>query len=166
MSKYYYLVSQLPFLKFEEPLPLKEEYFLEEAKKWLSKKDFAVLEHADINEFIQVKKKEPQILKEFKRYEYFIRKELSLFRQARKQGREYKPEKEINEMVSSGNPLQIEDRLLRLRWGFLEESETKYNFDLNYIVVYFLKMQIIKRHKVFDKEKGLERFKEMSLPNK
>ena len=43
MDKYYYLVSQLPLLVFDKETYLTTDSFLEEAEKWMSPSDYAVL---------------------------------------------------------------------------------------------------------------------------
>ena len=51
MDKYYYLVSQLPFLTFDKESPIDREQFLSEAEKWLSASEMKILLKADMNDF-------------------------------------------------------------------------------------------------------------------
>jgi hypothetical protein len=164
MSKYYYLTAQLPGLKISGPLPMSEDDFLQETKKWIPDKYFCILKQTEINNFTGVKKEEPRALQRFKGFEYYLRNEILQFRQARRQHKEYKTKGEIKEALSLAGPLEIEKKLLKMRWDFLEEEEAQYHFDVNYLVNYFLKMKIIKRLQSFDKQKGVKEFEKLSLP--
>ncbi|MBU0548723.1 MAG: DUF2764 domain-containing protein [Candidatus Omnitrophica bacterium] len=162
MDKYYYLISSLPLLKFYERPAISKEDFLAESKKWLSAGDFVVLSALNVNHFIADKKDTP-LLKQWKDFEYSIRSQLSLFRTARGKNQEYKMQKDINEIIQAGNnPLEIEQALLFFRWGFLEEQEIEHFFDLDFLIIYCLKLQILERLFTFDNEKGKQRFEELS----
>ena len=51
MDKYYYFVSQLPFLTFGQESYIDRERFLDEARKWLSDKDFSMISNVSLNDF-------------------------------------------------------------------------------------------------------------------
>lgn len=161
MDKYYYFVAQLPFLEFGKPLSITREWFLTEAEKWLNKKDFQILHDVNINDFV-VKNQDSKLLKQYKRFEYNIRYELSKLRKARKKGEKYKISALFSKIISENNPLEIERKLLYLRWKFIEEIELGHYFDLEYVVSFYLKMQILERFFSFDKEKGKQKFESLS----
>jgi len=165
MNKYYYFVSQLPFLQLGKISPVSTDDFLAEAGKWLSDKEFSFLKNARLDKFENFKKQEPAALKEFNEFEYRLREQIYLYRKARKQEKEYRLSGALGQIFSEGNPLDIEKGILRLRWEFLDEKETFHHFDLNFIVIYFLKMQLVLRLSSFDKEKGAEIFGELSKIN-
>ena len=158
MDKYYYLIASLPLLKFiEQPYIIRKD-FLAEAEKWLSREDLIILSSIDINNFI-VDKKDASLLKQWKEFEHSTRTELGLFRRARKKDMEYKMRKDLSNIIQEGNnPLEIEKKLLLLRWNFLEELEIGHSFDLGFLIIYYLKLQILERLFSFNKEKGKERF--------
>ncbi|MFC1592767.1 DUF2764 family protein [Candidatus Omnitrophota bacterium] len=161
MDRYYYLISSLPLLKFSEKPAISKEDFLVESEKWLSAGDFVVLSALGIGHFINHKKDTP-VLRQWKEFEYSIRSQLAVFRTARKKNQEYKIEKAINEIIQAGNnPLEIERGLLFLRWGFLEDQEIGHFFDLDFLIIYCLKLQILERLFTFDKEKGKQIFEEL-----
>ena len=158
MDKYYYLTASLPLLKFTEAPLITREDFIAEAEKWLSGEDFFILSKVDINNFLQDYKYTP-LLKEYKEFEYSTREELALFRTARRQNIEYKMRKDLSGIIQEDiNPLEIERKLLLLRWNFLEEQEIGHFFDLDFLIIYYLKLQILERLASFNKEKGKERF--------
>jgi len=61
------------------------------------------------------------------------------------------------------NPLEIEKRLMRAQWDFLEEQEIGHFFDLDFLIIYYLKLQILERMFSFNKEKGQQNLEAYSL---
>ena len=162
MDKYYYLTSSLPLLKFPEKPYVTVEEFIAEAEKWLIVKDFTILSKIDINNFIP-DEKDSSIVRIYKDFEYSTRAELASFRIAKKKNTEYKIRKDLSQIIQQDyNPLEIETRLLQLRWDFLEEQEVSHFFDLHFLIIYYLKLQILKRLFSFDKERGREKFQAYS----
>ena len=160
MDKYYYLVSQLPLLVFGKKPYINTEYFLDQAKKWLSQEEFSFLSGISLNELAQ-KPDEPDALKEYKRFELNLRQELVLLRKSRKEKYDYKPEILSLSLIKEANPLQAEIELLKLRWDYLESREQGHYFDLTYLIIYFLKLQLLIRFFIFDKDKGVENFQKI-----
>jgi hypothetical protein len=159
MDKYYYFVSELPYLRFDTKPLIDREYFLEEAKKWLSQKDFATVSQVDINNFCYEKKDSP-VVNKYKSFERNLRERLALIRKSLDKAKETK----ISEILGidfNGSPLEIETQLLFLRWQFISEQEKDHYFDLDTLIFYFLKLQILKRLFIFDKDKGTAAFDEL-----
>ena len=157
MDKYYYLVSQLPALEFAESSQGKREYFLEQAQQWLSSRDFLILSSIDIND-LSIKEEDFYIEEDYKRFEIRLRKELAQWRKSVKIGHEEHRWMFPMALVKEGTPLDIEKKLMKFRWGFISESEKEHFFDLQYLIFYFLKIQILERLDIFNKEKGKEVF--------
>ena len=57
MDKYYFLISELPYLLFGQKPNLTARYFLEEAFKWLTSADHESIIQADINDAETVREK-------------------------------------------------------------------------------------------------------------
>lgn len=157
MDKYYYFVCQLPFLQFGESTSMEKEYFLEEAEKWLGQKDFSLLQEADIDSFGNGRSRRED-LNDYREFEMDLRDELARARRALKEGHDYKLPGVLSKIISEGNPLEIEKRLLHYRWKFIEEKEEGHYFDLRFVIAYFLKLQILGRLFTFNKEKGMIAF--------
>ena len=160
MDKYYYFVSQLPVLFFDKESYMTSEYFLQEAEKWLSTKDLEILSRVDMNDF-SLDGKYSQVLLEYKEFEFSLRNDLALWRKAQRMGQEYKTLSFPVSVVKEGNPLDVEKKLLHLRWNFIEEKELEHHFDLELLILYFLKLQILERLFSFNKEKGLETYQKL-----
>ncbi|MFH1577861.1 MAG: DUF2764 family protein [Candidatus Omnitrophota bacterium] len=162
MDKYYYLISSLPLLKFSDKPPITAGDFIAESQKWLSETEFALLSKVDINN-PGPDEDDTQILKTWKDFEYSIAQELSAYRSAKKKNLEYRLSKYLSDIVEGdNNPLVVEKRLLFLKWDFLEEQEAGHFFDLDFLIIYYLKLQILQRQFSFNKEKGKARFEDLS----
>jgi len=152
MDKYYYLAAQLPFLKFNERTYLTRKGFLAEAKKWLSEGDFKLLSRLELSDF-HPRPDDFGILLEYKNFEKALRQEIALTRGAMASA-EYRPRKILKPKLLEGSPLDVERKLLRFRWEFIEEKEADNYFNLEFLILYFLKLQILERLFTFDKDKG------------
>lgn len=160
MDKHYYLIAQLPALFFGKETYMTIAVFLQEAERWLNRKEYALLSRVDLDD-TRFLADDPQTLRDYKQLEFSLRSELALWRNARRLGQEYRPTSFPLSLFEEGNPLEIEIRLLRLRWDFLEEQEVGHHFDFDLLVLYYLKLQILRRLATFDKIKGLEVFKQL-----
>ncbi len=157
-------------MKFAEKSYIDREYFLAEAKKWLKDKDFLMLSQVSINIF-QPHYKDSKVLRDYKNFEQTLRREIASFRISKGAGvftsggkinPELNFESGLNLNLSEGTPLEIEIRLLKVRWQFIENLEGGHIFDLEALILYFLKLQIQKRLFTFNKEKGEAIFDELS----
>ena len=160
MDKYFYLVSQLPVLVFDKPSYMTAGHFLEEADKWMGKRDFNRLKSAHLMDPV-VNRKQLSVVRRVQEFEHTLRLDLSQWRQARKKNQEYKPIFPLS-LVKEGNPLEIEKKLLRLRWQMIESLEQDHHFDLELLTLYYLKLQIQSKLAEYDKEKGMESFQQIS----
>ncbi len=160
MDKYYYTVAQLPALFFNRETSLSIECFLDEAQKWLSVKDYKVLSQIDIND-ATIEKKQHQVIKKYKDFESRLRADTAMWRKARKLDQEYKPLNFSTSVLKEGNPLEIETKLMEIRWAYIEEIEQDHNFDLGILILYYLKLQILRRLFTFNKEIGLTKFQKL-----
>ncbi|RKY42143.1 MAG: hypothetical protein DRP85_03780 [Candidatus Makaraimicrobium thalassicum] len=153
MNKYYYLVASLPYLGFGDSPPVDRDMFISECKKWLSPADMETLLAAEMWRF-EIAEEEIDLLREWKSFDSGLREELARVRASRKRAGGYKVPERLKEIMGLETPLLMEEKLERFRWDFLEEKGASYHFDVNWLVVYFLKLQILERLGVFDKDKG------------
>lgn len=145
MDKYYYFVSQLPFLTFGQESYISREGFLDQAKKWLSNKNFLMISNVSLNSFYP-RNGDNEVLAKYKNFELALREEIaSLRRNENRTG-------SLN--LNEGTPLEIERALLQRRWEFIESLEEGHFFDLEILILHFLKLQVLERLLTFDREKG------------
>ncbi len=157
MDKYYYFVSQLPYLKFESEPPFTREEFLEEALKWMTPGDFSALAGANSNKMVFAESRQ-QVLNEYKDFEYNFRQIIFNYREAVKNDTEVRVSETFWTILTEGNPLEVEKKLSCLKWGFIESLEVSHHFDAAAIILYFLKLQILERLASFNKVKGRKIF--------
>ena len=160
MDKYYYFVSQLPLLLFGREASLVIDDFLREAKKWLGARDYVILSRGALDD-ISPTAQNPAGLKEYVKFESRLRNDIARWRKARQAGQKYMPVSFPPSFVEEGTPLEVEKKLMRLRWVFIEHLEAAHHFDLEFLILYFLKLQILHRLFSFEKEKGSTKFNDL-----
>ena len=101
------------------------------------------------------------VLKTFKTFEANLRTDIAEWRKAQKLKQDFKPESFPASVIKEGNPLEIEKRFMEMRWSFIEEMEREHNFDLGVLLLYYLKLQILRRLFTFNKEEGLKKFQKL-----
>ena len=158
MDKHYYIVSQLPTLFFKKETSITIDYFLTESEKWISGKEFKTLLNADIND-TSVRTNDHNVLVLYKNFESRLRNDIVNWRKARHLDQNYTPSSFPVSLIKDGNPLEVERNLMELRWAFIDEMERERHFDLGVLILYYLKLQILKRYFTFDKQKGLNKFR-------
>lgn len=158
--KYYYLIASLPHLDLEEKPAISSKEFIRESKKWLTGTDFGRLSRADINDFDAVPG-DTRILGEWKAFDSDLRRQLKEVREARKQSEHVQVPPILKRVFDHSTPLEMENELAGIRWNFAEAKETFCDFDLDRLMMYYLKLQIAERKGLFDKKKGMESFESL-----
>ncbi len=171
---YYYFAATLPMLTFGTPPPLSNEDFLANCNESLCRGDLEIIKGALLTPSSEIKKKNSALTRWID-YEDAFRNELVNFR-AKKLGRdpggyfrgEYVPDPYIAAMVVSAaqadNPLLVERRIDLARWEKLEEIELQHYFDLQFLIVYYLKLQILNKWDSIRAEKGRAVLDELLKP--
>ena len=174
--KYYYFAASLPMLLFDIKPQLSNEDFLSVSSEFLTRGDQKIMK----NTLLVPEEGDgmnQSALIQWLGFEDALRNELVKFR-AKKLGRdprefyrgEYIPDPYlaamINEAAGAENPLLVERRIDLARWEKLEEIELQHYFDLHFLVVYFLKLQIINKWSDIRAEKGKVVLDELLKPEK
>ncbi len=160
MDKYYYFVSQLPTLVFGKETEMSITKYLEEAQKWVSEKDLNMLSRVSKTNLSDGKIKD-RVLKQYNDFESQMRTDIGLWRDAQRRDLDYKPSGFPVSMLKEGNPLEIEIRLMERQWTFIDEMERDHHFDVGYLILYLLKLQLLSRYNAFNKEAGMEKFQKL-----
>lgn len=164
MDKYYYFVAELPTLFFGKEPGITVEKFLEEAENWMDARDFQVLRQVDMNDFSDTKAPDP-VYRQIKAFESSLRTDIGLWREAQKRDQEYKPASFPVATIKEGTPLEIEIRLMEMRWHFIDQMEREHHFDLAFLILYYLKLQILQRYLIFNKDQGFKKFQTLCEAN-
>jgi len=170
MTGYYYLASSLPFLRFKEKPSVRYRAFLEESSMWLSNGDMEQLRLSRIDiEHIEYERVKNKTLLSWIIFENSLRSEIVKIR-ASNLGIQHegflKPHLDIDpglfqkarEALKDQSPYKAELALLEARWNFLENSEVGHYFDITFLIIYALKLQLLERMELFEVERGQKVF--------
>ena len=152
--KYYYLIASLPYLKIEEKKITKEAFLLE-CLKWLSSAEYRVLEEAKMG-LLEKTSFEVSALIAWKSFNEVLKKDLFVAREAIVSGNPggSAANERIKAVLEQETPLLMEKKLAQIKLDFIDGEFSKYFFDLNWLILYYLKIQILERLSVFDKDIG------------
>ena len=170
MSFYYYAGAALPMLFFGESLPISREDFLGLCREQLSKKDFLQLQAATIDSYDTAQADCP-VIRQWRKWEVSLRNELAKLR-AQEKNKDPEPylieSAEVlghfdlaTDAVSNTSTYEAETTLYEARWNYLEDLGTNRFFTLESLIIYYLKLQILEKLALFDREKGSENFEEI-----
>lgn len=166
MAQYYYTVASLPLLFLDTEQFPKIEGFLASVQEAAPKGDFAIISSATL-----YPSKNPlhPIIEKWWQFESSLRNELVKLRASRLSvdGAPYLvntvPPYNLIDLINLAreafleeSPLVGEGILDRGRWAYLDELEFGHYFDLEKLIVYYLKLQILERKALFCRERGLE----------
>jgi len=172
MALYTYLISSLPFLEFNEEPPFSFEKFLDICKDFIEEDELNLLKSLRDLKRPDKKIKGIDTFKKWLDFEYSLRNELVSLRASRKH---IDPNKYLREgnLISSDiqfialagirNPSILEAELIldRARWNKLEELTFGHFFDIDFLVVYGLKLLILEKWQRFKKADKNKIFKEL-----
>lgn len=168
MGQYYYPVAALPLLFFDSPPPLKEEDFLSQVTPWLSAKDAETLFNSDNS---NISNCHNNTLSSWITWNRSLKNELVKLRAQKKNADPdtYLREGPVywhladraRECFIQESPLASEIQLLKLKWNYLDELETGHYFDLEYLLIYLLKLKILIKKGLYTQELGSLNFTEV-----
>lgn len=174
MSQYYFLVASLPLLSYEEREAMEPAEFLTMLEDHLTEPDLALVRSATIDAPLEATAPSGTTAQRWIVFERGLRNLLVRMRAGTKN---VDPEQYIRldetdhdntepleigeaarEAFSQESPLSGEDTLNRARWTFLDDLEVGHYFDLDRIVIYYLRLQLLARRRLFTRKNGEERF--------
>ncbi len=171
MSQYYFVVASLPFLPYETDKFPASGTFLQFCKEQLTQIDYKLLKSAVEEHFLSETKCD--CLNRYRRWEISLRNELVRLR-AQERGeehenyiRQYKGSDllEVQEIArnafSQDSPLTAEDILNRARWDYMDQLEMGHYFNIEKLIIYYLRLQLLERKALFNREQGTARFQEI-----
>ena len=178
MSQYYYLVASLPLLSYDNRDAADPDEFIESLRDHLTDADLRIVERATIEAPLDDDATGNETVHAWIEFERGLRNAIVRLRAGRKMvdpsqfvradrsGGEGSDSVEIGEAVRDAwnqeSPLSGEDTLNQTRWRFLDALEVNHFFDLDLIIVYYLKLQILARRRGFDRKDGEARFVEIT----
>ena len=158
MASYYYLISSLPSLTPDSPA-IEYDEFLTLCRTAVSENVYKELESlslSDVNSFEGCR-----LVREFGKFYSSLMKELA-YRRNNELEREYGVDSEIVQLVKNAieasDPLKAEEILLKAQFDFTDSLCSMHYFDDYVLFGYALKIRLLERKLVFDKEKGKKEF--------
>lgn len=166
MASYYYLVATLPLLRYESQSPFDTVSFLEQCKGQVSARDYQTILSA-----LSGRPSSHPFLKEWQQYASMVKKELNDQR-SKKLGlsaakyrndgnKEFRISEAVRQALSNENALDAELSLLSLQWNYLDELSALHYFDVEALLAYAVKLQLLERKSLFTKEEGNAEFKRL-----
>jgi len=165
MREYYYLIASLPMLEFGMKMPISYVDFLKRSREQLGSTDMGIIERIKIGPFEDTEDLS-LTFKEWKRFDRAFRNEIARHRAARTgkvplehiRGENY-PDPFVSGFarwaVHEDSPIEAELYLDRVRWERIEELEKGHYFDIDFLVTYALKLQILERWDRINSEGGM-----------
>lgn len=170
MDQYYYAVSSLPFLDYNTLPILKVDAFLDICKSNLVENDFHTVNSISHRDLKNIESSVSVIIK-WKSWEGTLRNEIAKLRAVSLgiESSSFMYETETNSEAPGvarsafkmDSPLLAEDYLDKARWQFLDEIEQGHYFDLEKLIIYSLRLQILERKSMFTTENGNENFQKI-----
>lgn len=167
MRDYFYLVSSLPMLLFHHGMPpLSYQSFLEQCRRLMDSRDVQQIEMAKLNasEFFVESR---SVLRTWQMADFALRNELVKYRAKklnldsqqflRSESHDPAWAPLVKDNVEDFTPLRAEMHLMELQWKLLDELQGVHQFDLDFLVVYALKLQLLERKGSFSAELGRQR---------
>ncbi len=169
MSQYYFLVASLPFLSYDGEHAAVPEQFLASAREHLTPRDYVIVSSAGIDAPVELDTGSAVVMS-WQRFERGLRNELVKVRagtlesdaaayvRTDEAGRDDTDRTGLadiaREAFGEESPLSGENVLGRARWEFLSGLEVGHFFDLDILVIYYLKLQIVARRRQFNRDDG------------
>ena len=163
MASYYYLISSLPTLKADAPMPFSYDEFLAMCANAVSKDVFRRLSE------LTLYSDEGPLLKQWGTFYNNLMNSLNKQR-AQQLGKPFNgsadkddfTDKAVDSAMSAKNPLEAERILLSCQFDYLDSLVAMHNFDDYVLFGYAVKLKLLERQSVFDKAAGKEEFEKLS----
>lgn len=154
MSLYYYFIATLPTLLLQQTPPVSYEEFMQTAERLLEGEDLKTLKAARLDNF-EFDPAGNELFNRFQAWEINLRNRLAVLRAASRrntEGNYERPAPSVPETAitaraafEAADPLQGETVQNRARWSLLSSLETYHEFDIEHLIIYALKLQILER---------------------
>ena len=174
---YYYTVSSLPYLQLDGEITINVEEFLEACRPWLKERDMQALESTRLvpePEDVHRLEDFSNAQRAFYVFEAGLRNELVRLRAASlgwealdslvltADDEDFTGDAEIAERAREAyqqeSPLEADRQLDRARWAFLDDLAVGHYFDLDTLVIYYLKLLIMDRRIHMSTAEGTDAF--------
>ncbi len=162
MASYYYLISSLPSLRTDAPMPMTYEAFLAQSKASVNAEVYGTLEKLTLSS-----DKGP-LLRQWGTWYRAMQRELNR-RRREKLGKPFDKTVEadrttlgmIDRVMAAPDPLAAEKIMLDAQFEYLDSLVAMHYFDDYVLYGYAVKLKLLERRDVFEKEKGSAEFERL-----
>ena len=166
MKNYFYTLAALKTLRLGEKTPVSEEYFLQFAEDTIDAHSYQVLlksrwgltEPTGFSFADRILSWEKELRLELARAR-ILKLPFDISSDHKSPVANYSLIEQVRVAMALESPLDAERYLDQLRWSYLEEIGARHYFDLEALVVYYLKLQLVLRQEKFQEELGRDAFK-------
>lgn len=162
MASYYYLISSLPSLKDDSPMPFDYKSFLAMCRSSVNDSVYKRLEE------LSLKSCNGPLLKDWGLFYSRLNRELCRQRllmmgkkPSSESDRDSAIEKIVDETLKAENPLEAEKVLLSYQFDYLDSLVSMHYFDEYVLYGYAVKLKLLERQQLFVQEKGKKEFKRL-----
>lgn len=162
MASYYYLISSLPMLRADQEMPFSYGTFLEMCRSAVGSSTYKLLEN------LSAASREGPLLKEWSGFYGALAEEMAYQRNVRLGKaaeapaiRDEETVRTVGQALNAKNPLEAELMLLGLEFDRLDALVSMHYFDDYVLFGYALKLKLLERLTVFDKDSGKAEFKRL-----
>jgi hypothetical protein len=151
---FYYLISSLPMLELNSPMPMSVDEFLSSCADWISEKELTALTELSLVPTEAGCNSSFEAIRRFNIWELALRNKLYGIRSA-KLGRQQAEEGLLGDLdwfseiesgvqnaVGQSSPMEKERVLDQLRWNYLGDLTAKEPFAFGQLVVYKLQLEM------------------------
>ncbi len=163
MASYYYLVSTLPSLRWEDKCPFSCDEFLVMCKGNITKSEYNIIE-----ETFSGKPTSSKYVKEWQAFQTMVKKEMADQRSKKLNiagdkyknsgDKEYRIVESVRNALSAPNALEGELIIMQLYWKYLDDKSAGHVFDLEGLLGFSIKLQLLERKSIFDRAEGNKEF--------
>jgi hypothetical protein len=165
LKNYYYTLAALKTFRLGEKIPVSEEYFLQFAEDTIDAKDYQILlkcrwgltEPTGFSFVDQILSWERDLRLELAKAR-IMKLPFELSPDLKASAGSYSLLEQVRAVMALDSPLDAERYLDQMRWSYLEEKGARHYFDLEALVVYYLKLQLALRQEKFQEELGRDSF--------
>jgi hypothetical protein len=165
LKNYYYTLAALKTFRLGEKIPVSEEYFLQFAEDTIDAKDYQILLKC---RWGLTKPTGFSFADQILSWDRELRLELAKARisklpfdlspNLKAMPGNYGLLEQVRAVMAIDSPLDAELVLNQIRWSYLEETGARHYFDLEALVIYYLKLQLALRQEKFQEQLGRDSF--------
>lgn len=162
MASYYYLISSLPALRADAPMPFSYEEFLKMCKNTVSSDVYAKLDE------LKLSSDDGPLVKQWGTFYNKLmaalckQRNINLGKQDNSDvEKDLIIDKTVDEALSAKNPLEAEKVLLNCQFEYLDSLTSMHYFNDYVLYGYAIKLRLLERQNVFEQKAGKEEFKRL-----